>query len=145
MHIIGLKHCLVLLISLLFLHYREEVHLPVSVISPSSSIHTALIFIKEKKIEIWSEIPIPTRLYSFQPEYKLNQLQVGQFPIAKNNPSSLNEVVSKLESFNVTELVVLPNDYRISGQFEPCFACPHSTAAVYAKLELLIHRYSLKN
>lgn len=35
-------------------------------------------------------------------------------------------------------LLIFPNDARKSGTFMPCFACPHTTAAVYAQLEMYL-------
>ncbi len=107
---------------------------------------TILIFNKENKAEIWTDDPNRKIYQKLKLTIRPEQLSPGIFenvdvlPLALKNKfeQSLkdNEVVKKV--------IVFPNDARPNGHFQPCFACPHSTTAVYASLEMHLKAYPLE-
>ncbi|MFT5165970.1 MAG: hypothetical protein ACI8P3_001201 [Saprospiraceae bacterium] len=113
----------------------------ISMPSPAESI--LLLFLQEKQIEIWSKSQPKELLHAFQTEESIDQFPVGQFIIAFDSIHSISSFIAGFSEFNLKEVIVFPNDPRHSGQLEPCFACPHIWAEIYAKLEMLIHDYPI--
>ena len=101
---------------------------------------TLMYFKKEQKTLIWTNT-IPPKLVWEYHDFDFPKFDIGQFPIIESSG-----LLNGLDSLghperNLTQFIILPNDPRINGKFEPCFACPHSSVETYAKLELLVQEY----
>ncbi len=102
-----------------------------------------LLFLKERKIEIWSQTIPKKRLQVIDFDKKNDRLNIGKYTLVSDSLSRYEGLQNHFDKNNVTEVLIFPNDSRISGNFDPCFACTHSIAETYAKLELLLHLYPL--
>ena len=87
-------------------------------------------------------------LQVLHPQFKKKYSQIGieEIRIGSANDSLSNIVVShealqQLKTGKRSTAIILPNDFRKSGQPDPCFACPHWMAEIYAQLELSLEPY----
>ena len=77
---------------------------------------------------------------------RFQQIGFENFKIDTPEDSSALILVSETDLLKLlpeknTKVYILPNDFRKSGQLEPCFACPHWMTEVYAQLELSLRPF----
>jgi len=135
----------------------------------NSSVYHLLIFQKELKLEIWRIDDKNTFLDSFNLK-NLPQLPIGQFDLnfdEKNENIEINfpnefyktksydlnsnlvlnkenvseQFFKKIENAAISEIIIFPNDNRLTGDLIPCFACPHWMAEVYSFLNIIKKEY----
>lgn len=110
---------------------------PINNSSSINSINAKLLFFhKENILEIWTDSSPYKRIQRFAPSFQLDTLAIGHYKKQDLINYSFLEKIPFKHQFQ--ELLVFPNDSRITGSLEPCFACPHQQAALYAQLELTL-------
>jgi hypothetical protein len=123
-----------------------------------------LLFKKEKKAELWAadtkntfldsfnlkqlpQLPIGQFDLTFDKKDKSLQIQFpNEFYKSKDNEKDQFENLvlgtdhlskqffKKIEKAQIDKIIIFPNDNRLGGELNPCFACPHWIAEVYAFL-----------
>jgi hypothetical protein len=103
-----------------------------------------LIFSKEQKAEIWSKKPPKELISTFNIKNRYNHFPLGQFSVTSDSVFIFKDLLLEFEDYNLTEVIIFPNDARVSNHLKPCFACPHIITETYAELEMIIRDYTLK-
>ena len=91
------------------------------------------VFKKEQKAEIWVARLLTK---SLNLTAHTETLAIGVYQ--KEEAKSVLSALGIPQNGSNSQLFVFPNDSRIDGILEACFACPHSTAEIYAQLEMEI-------